>query len=285
MFPETFPGRFVPGAIGVFWSVKGRRTIVKFCVLASGSSGNAALLATKNTRILIDAGLSMREIRKRMESVGEDLEDIDAILITHEHCDHIAGCAVLARRLKKPKPFFMTKLTAPGIDWEHSTPVLQPFQAGASFRIGDIEVQSFSVPHDAVDPVGFTFQAHGIKIGLANDLGYIPTSVKFHLRDCDLLMIEANHDVEMLKVGPYPWSVKQRVLSRVGHLSNLMTSDFLAQEMDSRTEFVVLGHLSEANNHPEIVRAAAMSALEERGLFVPKLAIAEQSRPSEVFQF
>jgi phosphoribosyl 1,2-cyclic phosphodiesterase len=254
-------------------------------VLASGSSGNAALLATENTRILVDAGLSMKEIRRRMESIHEDLEDVDAILITHEHSDHIAGCAVLARRLKRPKPFYMTKLTAPAIDWEHSIPVLEPFQAGASFRVGDIEVQSFSVPHDAVDPVGFTFRAQGVKIGLANDLGYIPESVKYHLRDCDLLMIEANHDVEMLKVGPYPWSVKQRVLSRVGHLSNLMTADFLAQEMDSRTEFVILGHISESNNHPEIARATAMSALDERGLFVPKLAVAEQSKPTEVFQF
>jgi phosphoribosyl 1,2-cyclic phosphodiesterase len=277
--------RFCSGGNGCILECLGRRAIVKFCVLASGSSGNAALLATEKTRILVDAGLSMRELGKRMASIDEDLETVDAILITHEHSDHIAGCAVLARRLKKPKPFHMTKLTAPAIDWEHSLPVLEPFQAGASFQIGDIEVQSFSIPHDAIDPVGFTFRAQGVKIGLANELGYIPESVKYHLRDCDLLMIEANHDVEMLKVGPYPWSVKQRVLSRVGHLSNLMTSDFLAQDLDARTEFVVLGHLSEANNHPEIARATAMSALEERGLFVPKLAVAEQSKPSEVFQF
>lgn len=262
-----------------------RRAIVKFCVLASGSSGNAALLATENTRILVDAGLSMRELGRRMALVGEDLEKIDAILVTHEHSDHIAGVAVLARRLKQPKPFFLTRLTGPAIDWEHSVPILEPFQAGASFRIGDIEVQSFSVPHDAIDPVGFTFRAHGVKIGLANDLGYIPESVKYHLRDCDLLMIEANHDVEMLKVGPYPWSVKQRVMSRVGHLSNTVTCDFLADELDSRTEHVVLGHLSEANNHPEIVRALANEALDRRGFFAPRISVAEQSRPSEVFQF
>jgi phosphoribosyl 1,2-cyclic phosphodiesterase len=258
-----------------------RLAIVKFCVLASGSSGNAALLATEKTRILVDAGLSMRELGKRMAAVGEDLESIDAILITHEHSDHIAGVPVLARRLKKPKPFYMTRLTGPAIDWEHSVPVLEPFQAGSKFQIGDIEVQSFSIPHDAVDPVGFCFRAGGVKIGVANDLGYIPESVKYHLKDCDLLMIEANHDLEMLKVGPYPWSVKQRVMSRVGHLSNSVTCDFLADELDSRTEHVILGHLSESNNHPEIARALANEALERRGFFAPRLSIAEQSRPSE----
>lgn len=259
--------------------------IVKFCVLASGSSGNAALLATESTRILIDAGLSMRELGKRMLAAGENLDDLDAILLTHEHSDHISGVPVLARRMKKPTPFFMTRLTGPAIDWEHSVPILEPFQAGANFRIGDIEVQSFSVPHDAIDPVGFCFQAQGVRIGVATDLGYIPASVKYHLNRCDLLLIEANHDLEMLKVGPYPWSVKQRVMSRVGHLSNTVTCDFLADELDSRAQHVILGHVSEANNHPEIVRAMAEEALERRGFFAPRISVAEQTQISEVLQF
>jgi phosphoribosyl 1,2-cyclic phosphodiesterase len=254
-------------------------------VLASGSSGNAALLATESTRILVDAGLSMRELGRRMLAAGENLEDIDAILLTHEHSDHISGVPVLARRLKKPKPFFLTRLTGPAIDWENSIPVLEPFQAGASFRIGDIDVQSFSVPHDAIDPVGFCLQAQGVRIGIATDLGYIPQSVKHHLNRCDLLLIEANHDLEMLKVGPYPWSVKQRVMSRVGHLSNTVTCDFLADELDSRAQHVILGHVSEANNHPEIVRALAAEALERRGFFAPTVSVAEQTRASEVFRF
>jgi phosphoribosyl 1,2-cyclic phosphodiesterase len=262
-----------------------RRAIVKFCVLASGSSGNAALLATESTRILVDAGLSMRELGRRMLAAGENLEDLDAILLTHEHSDHISGVPVLARRMKKPTPFFMTRLTGPAIDWEHSVPVLEPFQAGANFRIGDIEVQSFSVPHDAIDPVGFCFQAQGVRIGVATDLGYIPASVKYHLNRCDLLLIEANHDLEMLKVGPYPWSVKQRVMSRVGHLSNTVTCDFLADELDSRAQHVILGHVSEANNHPEIVRAMAEEALERRGFFAPRISVAEQTQISEVIQF
>ena len=253
-------------------------------MLASGSSGNAALLATGKTRILIDAGLSMKELGKRMAAIGEDLHGLDAILVTHEHSDHIAGLPVLARRLQRRVPFYMTRLTAPAIDWEESLPALEPFQAGASFPIGDIEVQSFSIPHDAVDPVGFCFEAEGVRIGLATDLGYIPESVKYHLRRADLLMIEANHDLEMLKVGPYPWSVKQRVMSRVGHLSNLVMSDYLLEDLDSRTAHVVLGHLSEQNNHPEIARAMACRALERRGLEAA-ISVAEQAQPSAVFQF
>src|ERR1035441_3861192 len=177
---------------------------VKFCVLASGSSGNAALLATENTRILVDAGLSMRELRKRLASIGESLENIDAILITHEHSDHVAGLPVLARNKDVRAVIYMTLLAAPAIDWGETPPArLEAFQAGASFQIGDIEVRSFGIPHDAIDPVGYGFEAQGVRVGVATDLGYVPESIKFHLRRTDLLLLEANHDLDMLKVGPY----------------------------------------------------------------------------------
>jgi phosphoribosyl 1,2-cyclic phosphodiesterase len=153
-----------------------------------------------------------------------------------------------------------------------------------AFQIDDIEVQSFSLPHDAIDPVGFCFQAQGVRIGMATDLGYIPESVKFHLRRADLLLLEANHDLDMLKVGPYPWPVKQRVMSRVGHLSNMVVSDYLAQDLSSTTMHLILGHLSEHNNHPEIVRMIAAQALDERGLET-RVAIAAQHDPSEVYRF
>ena len=253
-------------------------------MLASGSLGNAALLATENTRILIDAGLSMRELAKRLAAIGLDLSDLDAILVTHEHTDHVSGLAVLTRSRKVRASIYMTRLTVPSIDWGHGEPRLAPFQAGACFRIGDVQVQSFSIPHDAIDPVGFCFEAHGVRIGVATDLGYIPESVKFHLRRSDLLMLEANHDLDMLKVGPYPWSVKQRVMSRVGHLSNAVVSDYLAEGLAGGTADLVLGHLSEHNNHPEIVRLVASQALEERGLGT-RLSIAQQHQPSEVFQY
>jgi len=259
--------------------------IVKFCVLASGSSGNAALLATGKTRILVDAGLSMKELGRRLALIGEDLEHLDAILITHEHSDHVSALPVLARSKKVGATIHMTRLTAPAIDWGETPPArLETFQAGAALRIGDIEVQSFSLPHDAIDTVGYAFVAEGVRIAIATDLGYIPESVKYHLRRTDVLLLEANHDLDMLKVGPYPWSVKQRVMSRVGHLSNLVMSDYLADDLDSSTARLVLGHLSEHNNHPAIVQMIANEVLERRGLGT-QLSIASQHKPSEVFQF
>jgi phosphoribosyl 1,2-cyclic phosphodiesterase len=180
---------------------------------------------------------------------------------------------------------YMTHLAAPAIDWGPvEPPRLEPFQAGASFRIGDIEVQSFSIPHDAIDPVGYCFEAEGVRLGVATDLGYVPASIKFHLRRTNLLLLEANHDLDMLKVGPYPWSVKQRVMSRVGHLSNLHMSEYLMQDLDSCTANLILGHLSEQNNHPAIVEMVAAEALQQRGLET-RLSIAAQHTPSEVFQF
>ena len=253
-------------------------------MLASGSSGNAAFLATGSTRILVDAGLSMKELSRRLATIGEDLESLDAILITHEHSDHVSGLPVLARNKKLHASIYMTRLTAPAIDWGESQPRLEAFQAGARLRVGDIEVESFSIPHDARDPVGFTFLAGGVRIGIVTDLGYIPDSIRFHLRRTDLLLLEANHDLDMLKVGPYPWSVKQRVMSRVGHLSNKMMAEYLAEDLDSATNNLVLGHLSEHNNHPAIVQMFASQALDRRGLGT-RLSIATQREPTEVFQF
>jgi len=251
-------------------------------VLSSGSGGNCALLATNRTRILVDAGLSFKALVKRLESVGEQVATLSAVLVTHEHCDHVSGLARVARRLGIP--VYISKLTAPAVDWGEIPPVRECFQAGASFTVGDIDVDSFGIPHDAIDPVGFCFHAEGIKIAVATDLGYITESVKFHLRRANLMLLEANHDLEMLKVGPYPWSVKQRVMSRVGHLSNDTMSDFLLGDFDGTPVRLILGHLSEHNNHPEIVRLVATQALERRGL-ATALAIASQTHATEVYHF
>jgi len=275
---------FCFGAIRCILEGLGGGSIVKFCVLASGSSGNAALLATDKTRILVDAGLSMKELAKRLASIGESLESLNAILISHEHSDHVSGLPVLARNKKIGPTIYMTRLTAPAIDWGECQPRLEPFQAGSKLRIGDIDVESFGIPHDAIDPVGFAFEAQGVRIGVVTDLGYIPESIKFHLRRTDLLLLEANHDLDMLKVGPYPWSVKQRVMSRVGHLSNHVMAEFLANDLDSCTHNLVLGHLSEQNNHPAIVHMFAIQALEKRRL-AARLSVASQKAPTEVFSF
>jgi phosphoribosyl 1,2-cyclic phosphodiesterase len=258
------------------------RDVVKFCVLASGSAGNCALVATGHTRILVDAGLSLKALARRLESIGEAIDQLNAVLVTHEHSDHISGLARMARRLGIP--IYISKLTAPAVDWGENRPALECFQAGASFVVGDIEVDSFGIPHDAIDPVGFCFQAEGIKIAVATDLGYLTESVKYNLRRCTMMLLESNHDLEMLKVGPYPWSVKQRVMSRVGHLSNDMMSDFLLRDFDGSPARLVLGHLSEHNNHPEIVRLVATQALERRGFETP-VEIATQTHPTEVYTF
>ena len=262
--------------------LSGVRAILKISVLASSSSGNATFIGTDRTRILVDAGLSRRTLCERLAAIGEDPARLDAILITHEHSDHIAGLVRFVRAF--PIPVFMTRLAAPAIDWQEAEPRLETFQAGSALRIGEFDIDSFTVPHDAVDPVGFCFRVQGLKAGLVTDLGYIPDSIKFHLRDTDFLLLESNHDLEMLKVGPYPWLVKQRVMSRKGHLSNDVASEFLVADLDSKTSTVVLAHLSENNNHPELVRLVGTQALERRG-HGARLVVAEPGRQTEVFQF
>jgi phosphoribosyl 1,2-cyclic phosphodiesterase len=239
-------------------------------------------VATERTRLLVDAGLSRKETFQRLKDSGHDPESLTAILVTHEHSDHIAGLQVIARKLRIP--VYISRLTAPAVPWDENPPQLELFQSGSSFTIGDIDVTSFTVPHDAVDPVGFSFRAEGIKVSIATDLGYLPDSIRHHLRGSDLLLLESNHDVEMLKVGPYPWQVKQRVMGRNGHLSNDVACSFIREELDFSTSTLILGHLSESNNHPEIVRLCANQALNGRSLFT-RLVIAHPKRPTETFTY
>ena len=256
--------------------------MVKICILASSSAGNSAFIATDRTRILVDAGLSRREITRRLAAIGEDVRCLDAILVTHEHCDHTCGLVAVMKAAEHRIPVYLTEGTAPFVDWGESMPTLQLFGAGRSFTIGDFDVSSFTIPHDAMDPVGFTVCAEGIKIAIATDLGYITDSLRVHLRGTDLLILESNHDLEMLRVGPYPWSVKQRVMSRRGHLSNEVAADFIENDLDTCVSTLVLGHISEHNNHPELVRNLASKALRGRELFT-KVVVAEPGVQSEVF--
>jgi len=256
--------------------------IFKVCVLASGSSGNATFVATERTRVLIDAGLSFRELASRMASIGEDPAKLDAVLVSHEHSDHVSGLPVLARKLQRKIPVYMTHLSAPAIAWGEKAPPVETFQAGCRFTIGDIEVDSFTIPHDAIDPVAFAFRSQGIKIASVTDLGYIPESIKYHLRGTQLLLLESNHDLEMLRVGPYPWPVKQRVMGRKGHLSNDDMEAFVRQDLDASVTTLILAHLSENNNFPAQVRLVAEQALASRGIS-PKLAIAGPRQPTEIF--
>src|SRR6202050_759534 len=257
---------------------------VTVSMLASGSRGNCALVASSRTKILVDAGISCRETSKRLQSLGEDPQSLSAILITHEHSDHVYGLATLAKKLRIP--IFMTGATHAAWARARRTvngerPQLEKFErfeSGHRFQVGDIEVKPFTIPHDAADPVGFTFRVEGTKVSVATDLGYLPVNVRDHLRGSDILIMESNHDVEMLRGGSYPWSVKQRVASNMGHLSNEKLADFFTGDYDNSAAFVVLAHLSEQNNHPEIARREAEKALALRGgLFHNRVVVAIQS--------
>lgn len=262
---------------------RGDPQIIKVCLLASSSSGNATFIGTEKTRILIDAGLSAKQICTRLALIGEDPSRLDAILITHEHSDHVSGLPVLTRQLKGRVPVLLTHHTSRELEWDgNPAPPVKCFQAGARFDLGDFSIQSFTIPHDSVDPVGYTLTAGGIKVSVATDLGYIPDSVKYHLQGSHFLLLESNHHPELLKVGPYPWHVKQRILSRKGHLSNDAASEYIAEELPSETQTLVLGHLSEQNNTIWDAELAAKQALERRQL-TPRLVVQEPRIQSESF--
>ena len=291
----------------------------------------------------MDCGLSCRELFRRMKLAGEEPETLNAIVVTHEHSDHVSGVSVTARKLGIPVYFtegthraWMRWLTprrqmtyaqwlercrqqaaerqaesVPAVEEtdpdeselqaesecapteiaqaaETAAPAKDPtwlpsveyFQAGQAFHIGDIAVSPFTIPHDAADPVGFVFKAEGVRMAVATDLGYIPPNVKAELKGLDLLLLESNHDLEMLRDGPYPWSVKQRVLSRVGHLSNEAAASFLEKEYDGQAAYVILAHLSENNNLPELARVSAERALNGRAsLLANRLLLAVQNEP------
>ncbi len=336
--------------------------MVRFTVLASGSKGNSTVVSAGRTRILVDAGLSCRELFRRMNLAGEAPETLNAIVITHEHQDHINGLAITARKLGIPVYFteathraWMRWLTprrqmtyaqwlelcrkqaaerqaepeasplesaledsdpeeaeaecqtqpAPSPDPSAASPsdsakagppslkddptwlpAVKYFQAGEPFSIGDISLSPFTIPHDAADPVGFVFSSEGVRMGFATDLGYIPPNVRAQLQDLDLLLLESNHDLEMLRDGPYPWSVKQRVLSRVGHLSNEAAAEFLSTAYDGQAAYIILAHLSENNNLPELARVSAERALLGRAtLLANRLLLAEQHQPLSAISF
>ena len=257
-------------------------------ILASGSSGNLTLLETGRTRLLVDAGLGKRETLARLAAVERNVDRLDGILVTHEHTDHCSGLPQMLGMWKAPlyvtEPTFAELKRVLPERLEKRLRGVETIHAGQRFTVGDIDVHAFSVPHDAAEPVGFTFRAAGVKMALVTDLGYLPELVKVHLRDSDCLLLESNHDVEMLKVGPYPWVVKQRVLSRTGHLSNYAVGEYLAdpEGFDGRARYLVLAHISQENNNPDVVRICADQALGRRPAecaFSGELLLASQFVP------
>lgn len=219
-------------------------------MLASGSRGNSIYVSDGETSVLVDAGLSGIEIERRMKSRDLSIENIDGIIVSHEHSDHIQGVGVLARRYNLP--VFISSATFNTASSQLGNIAnINNFSCGTEFTIRDLTIRPFSISHDASDPAGFTLGCNGQKIGIATDLGIATAMVRQHLKDCCCLIIEANHDIPMLEEGPYPWSIKQRVKGRTGHLSNESSRELLMDIMHDRMSHVILAHLSETNNTPE----------------------------------
>jgi len=252
-----------------------------FCPLASGSKGNALYLGTKSTKVLIDAGLSARQIRQRLEEVNVDLADIDAIVITHEHSDHIKGLAILG--CKMGIPVFANSETARAIyESIGDAPKFKIFTTGEIFEFGDMEFDPFSIQHDAIDPVGFTVRLGSSKIGICADLGFVTTLVETKLQECDYLYLEANHQVEMVHACPRSPIYKQRVLGRLGHLSNLQSAELLKKLLHNKLKHVHLAHLSSECNNPDLALKIIreMLQLEQANVAV---SIAHQEQVSHSF--
>jgi phosphoribosyl 1,2-cyclic phosphodiesterase len=255
---------------------------VKISILGSSSSGNCTFIGTSRVRILLDAGFNPTQTLKRLHAIGESLDNLDAIIISHEHTDHVNGITGLLS--KREIPVYIGEKTFAAIDPRIMCDGLEFITAGQPFLLKDLKISPFSIPHDAVDPLGFTLEAEGLKIGHVTDLGYMTELVTQRLRGCDVIVLESNHDLEMLKVGPYPWHLKQRIMGREGHLSNESAARFFSEGFDAQAQYIVLAHLSESNNHPDIARMVAVEALEPRGFNLEHLYLASKSAPSPVIE-
>jgi len=256
---------------------------MKFCILASGSEGNSALVEDdQGNAILIDAGLSMRRISECLTEQGRDLKQILAILISHEHSDHLRGVAVLTRRLDLP--VYASRGTLSLIRRYLPENTQLNSLNGECVSFGNMVVEAFSVSHDAPDTIGFVFTEGDRKLAFTTDLGHIDHPILDRLRDCDAIVLEANHDVEMLLAGPYPYDLKKRIQSIYGHLSNDQAAEALVKIASPRLKRVVLAHLSQQNNRPDLAHDRVRFYLDAAGHGHIDLVIADQDQPSEVFE-
>lgn len=259
--------------------------MIEFAVLGSGSSGNSAVVCHGKTRILVDAGLSAKQLNTRLEEIGIDPQSLTAIVLTHEHGDHVQGLDVFCRKLSIPvyatvhtsHIIQQDKIKKAEISW-------RKFEAGSSFVVGDLEIDTFNVPHDAVDPVGFVFKSDSGSIGVLSDVGHVTRLIIERLKGVDSLFVESNYDDIMLQEDEKrPWSLKQRISNRHGHLSNKQTAELLKEVATADLNRVVLGHLSSDCNTAEKAMGFAREALEEMGLSDVELECAERKKPTALY--
>jgi len=254
---------------------------LRVCLLASGSKGNAVYVESRETRLLIDAGLSARELKSRLALIGTDGSELDALLVTHEHGDHCRGLGPMARSCRLP--VFVHTDTHRALPEPGRLEDLREFDETRAFAWRDLKIEPFPLTHDAVAPVGYTIESVEGKIGIATDLGIATRLVAERLKGCRVLILEANHDEEMLRDGPYPWPLKQRIRSNHGHLSNKASAQLLQELLWDGLEAVFLAHLSEANNHPKLAESCAREVLAGQNICRPQLILGCQGQPSACF--
>lgn len=260
---------------------------MKLCSIASGSSGNCSYIGTKNTGILVDAGISGKKIEQGLLSIGVDVNKLKGVLITHEHSDHVKGIGVLARKYQIPiygtaeTINAMLKSSSIGRIPEGLFRFVKP---DCTFEIEDLEVNPFSISHDAANPVCYTFHSENKKIGYATDLGKYDDYIVKNLKDSDLLFLEANHDVNMLMVGAYPYYLKQRILGDHGHLSNDLSAKLICELLHDKLKSIILAHLSKENNYEALAYETIAQSVEAiAGQDTPTITVANRDEPSAVF--
>lgn len=255
-----------------------------FSPLFSGSSGNAAFIEANHTRLLVDAGLPGSRIEEALHAIGVSPDTLSAILVTHEHSDHVRGVGVLSRRFDIPvyanAACFTAMQPITGDIRPHCTRI---FETGRDFFIGDINVTSFLIPHDAAEPVGYTFQHGKHSVGVLTDIGHMDEHLLDAVEHSDILLLEANHDIDMLKAGSYPYPLKQRILSRRGHLSNEDSARALCRLYVRGLRNAILGHLSAENNDERVAMSTVAMALSTEGIQDMRVAMSHRDRPCGVF--
>jgi len=255
---------------------------LRICVLASGSSANATFVASAEAQLLVDAGLSGRETARRLALIGADIARLDAICVTHEHDDHTASLGILHRRHRIPLYANAATIEALERGGQRGETAWQVFTTGSPFRIKDLRIEPFAVPHDAYDPVGFVVSSGEQRVGIVTDMGMATTLIRERLRACRVIVVESNHDEQMLRDADRPWALKQRVASRQGHLSNRQSAELIAEIAGPALRVVLLAHLSAECNAPETALAAVRAALAQAGQPQVRVVLTFPDRVSEV---